>query len=95
MSLTSWHACDNVIICNGAVLEKTVQLIEHLKFDLSRSRHISFYVSQETAFLFWFTTTCHELAHNGESCHNEKHETLMEELVARYMVQAVEASKEF
>jgi hypothetical protein len=38
---------------------------------------------------FWFTTACHEFAHNGETGHNAIHENLMEGLIASHMPQFI------
>jgi hypothetical protein len=37
------------------------------------------------ALVFWFTTFCHELAHNVASGHDKKHEAAEEALLTHHM----------
>lgn len=47
--------------------------------------HVSDRPSPEDPNYFWYMVACHELAHNGESGHNARHEHLMEGIaVARF-----------
>ena len=38
-----------------------------------------------------YVTLCHELAHNTEALHNLAHESCMEQLIASYLPQAMDA----
>ena len=40
---------------------------------------------ERMALSFWYTTLCHELAHNTEPGHNALHENIMEGLIAKYL----------
>lgn len=42
--------------------------------------------NDDAAISFWFTTFCHELAHNVASAHNKHHEAAEEALLTEHMV---------
>eukprot|EP00456_Euglypha_rotunda_P033647 TRINITY_DN25998_c0_g1_i1.p1 TRINITY_DN25998_c0_g1~~TRINITY_DN25998_c0_g1_i1.p1 ORF type:complete len:187 (+),score=13.75 TRINITY_DN25998_c0_g1_i1:379-939(+) len=41
--------------------------------------------NDEGSWTFWFIIVCHELAHNGETGHNARHEHYLETLAVRYL----------
>lgn len=60
---------------NGSLFFSLAKYMEQLRAGFTK----------EQLLAYWFTTLCHELAHNIESAHNKNHEAAMEQLVTAFL----------